>query len=77
MEFLIQRSSLLQYLHIVGTALLIGLARNGKLILLGVDADPIPVMGIPLVSKRCSIVGHPSGTARDSQASNSRTSDWS
>ena len=47
----------------------LGLGRNGKLIVLGIGQDPIPVMGIQIIPKRCSIVGHPSGSPRDSQVS--------
>ena len=49
------------------SAVLGGLGVNGKLIVLGVAAEPLEVNALPLITGRRSIVGWPSGTAIDSQ----------
>jgi D-arabinose 1-dehydrogenase-like Zn-dependent alcohol dehydrogenase len=49
------------------SAVLGGLGVNGKLIILGVAAEPMQVQGIPLILGRRSIVGWPSGSSIDSQ----------
>src|ERR1700684_3781008 len=49
------------------TAVLGGLAINGKLILLGVSREPIEVASMLMVGGRRSIAGWPSGTSRDSE----------
>ena len=49
------------------SAVLGGLGVNGKLIILGVAAEPLQVPGIPLLMGRRSILGWPSGSSIDSQ----------
>jgi D-arabinose 1-dehydrogenase-like Zn-dependent alcohol dehydrogenase len=49
------------------TAVLGGLGVDGKLILLGVDNEPIQVSPVLLIMGRRSIAGWPSGTSVDSQ----------
>ena len=49
------------------SAVLGGLAVNGKLIILGAAAEPLQVPGIPLLMGRRSILGWPSGSSIDSQ----------
>jgi D-arabinose 1-dehydrogenase-like Zn-dependent alcohol dehydrogenase len=49
------------------SAVLGGLAVNGKLILLGVAQEPIEVPSMLMVGGRRSIVGWPSGSSRDSE----------
>jgi D-arabinose 1-dehydrogenase-like Zn-dependent alcohol dehydrogenase len=49
------------------SAVLGGLAVNGKLILLGVAQEPIEVPSLLMVGGRRSIVGWPSGSSRDSE----------
>jgi len=49
------------------SAVLGGLGINGKLIILGVPADPLETPAIPLILGRRSIMGWPSGTSIDSQ----------
>jgi D-arabinose 1-dehydrogenase-like Zn-dependent alcohol dehydrogenase len=49
------------------TAVLGGLGVNGKLMIVGVDAEPLQVPGIPLILGRRSITGWPSGNPIDSQ----------
>ncbi|MFI4866585.1 MAG: alcohol dehydrogenase [Steroidobacterales bacterium] len=49
------------------TAVLQGLAINGKLILLGVSREPVEVPSMLMVGGRRSIAGWPSGTSRDSE----------
>lgn len=44
-----------------------GLGINGRLVLLGVVAEPLNVPVIPLIAGRRSIAGWPSGTSIDSQ----------
>jgi D-arabinose 1-dehydrogenase-like Zn-dependent alcohol dehydrogenase len=49
------------------TAVLGGLAVNGRLIVLGAASEPIQVPAIPLLIGRRSVVGWPSGSSIDSQ----------
>lgn len=49
------------------SAALGGLGVNGKLIILGAAGEPLKVPAIPLVLRRQSIVGWPSGSSIDSQ----------
>lgn len=42
-----------------------GLLPQGELITIGVTADPLPISPIQLITPGLSIVGHPSGTAKD------------
>jgi len=49
------------------SATLGGLGVNGKLIILGAAAEPLQVPAIPLLMKRQSVTGWPSGRAIDSQ----------
>jgi D-arabinose 1-dehydrogenase-like Zn-dependent alcohol dehydrogenase len=49
------------------SALVNGLAVNGKLVVLGAAADPLEVPTPSLISGRRSIVGWPSGTSMDSE----------
>ncbi|SHK17791.1 hypothetical protein SAMN05443637_103231 [Pseudonocardia thermophila] len=42
-----------------------GLRRNGELVVIGADAEPIQVAPRPLIAASRTIHGHPSGTARD------------
>ena len=49
------------------SAVIGGLAIDGKLIVLGVPSDPLEVPAIPLIMGRRSIVGWPSGSSIDSQ----------
>ncbi len=49
------------------TAVLGGLGVNGKLMILGVDAEPLQIPAIPLIMGRRSITGWPSGNPIDSQ----------
>lgn len=49
------------------TAVLGGLGVNGKLVILGVDAEPLQVTGFSLISGRRSITGWPAGNPIDSQ----------
>jgi D-arabinose 1-dehydrogenase-like Zn-dependent alcohol dehydrogenase len=44
-----------------------GLAVNGKLIIVGVSADPFGVSSLQLIGGRKSIVGWPAGTSKDSE----------
>jgi D-arabinose 1-dehydrogenase-like Zn-dependent alcohol dehydrogenase len=44
-----------------------GLGPNGKLLIVGAPSEPLSVSVLPLIFKRQSIQGWPSGTARDSQ----------
>ena len=44
-----------------------GLAVNGKLIVVGVDQQPLEVPMLPIVAKRLSVCGWPSGSSIDSQ----------
>jgi D-arabinose 1-dehydrogenase-like Zn-dependent alcohol dehydrogenase len=49
------------------TAVLGGLGVNGRLVIVGVDAEPLQVIGYSLISGRRSITGWPSGNPIDSQ----------
>ena len=49
------------------SAVIGGLAVNGKLIVLGAPAEPLEVAVGPLIGGRRSIQGWPSGTSIDSQ----------
>ena len=42
-----------------------GLAPEGQLMIIGVSADPLPISPIQLITPGLSVIGHPSGTARD------------
>ena len=42
-----------------------GLSPRGELVTIGVTADPLPIAPVQLITPGLSIVGHPSGTARD------------
>ena len=42
-----------------------GLLPRGELITIGVTADPLPISPVQLINSGKSIVGHPSGTAKD------------
>ncbi len=44
-----------------------GLGRNGRLIVVGVDGEPIDVSPLQLISGRHEVRGWPSGTAKDSE----------
>lgn len=48
------------------SAVVPGLGRNGKLIIVGVSMDPLQVPTVPMIMNRASIQGWPSGTAQDS-----------
>ena len=49
------------------SAVLGGLGVNGKLVILGVDLEPLAVNALPMIMGRQSIQGWPSGTPRDSE----------
>ena len=49
------------------SALVGGLAPSGRLIVVGVGADPIEVSPAQIIGPRRSIAGHPSGTPHDSE----------
>lgn len=44
-----------------------GLGRNGTLLILGAGPEPIPLSGLPLISRRLRVQGWPSGVPQDSQ----------
>jgi D-arabinose 1-dehydrogenase-like Zn-dependent alcohol dehydrogenase len=44
-----------------------GLSVNGQLIIVGASPDPFPVSSLQLIMARKSIMGWPSGTAKDSE----------
>lgn len=48
------------------SAVVPGLGRNGKLIIVGVSTDPVQVPTVPMIMNRASVQGWPSGTAQDS-----------
>jgi D-arabinose 1-dehydrogenase-like Zn-dependent alcohol dehydrogenase len=48
------------------TVVLVGLGRNGKMIIVGVSQDPVEVPTALMVMHRGSVQGWPSGTANDS-----------
>jgi D-arabinose 1-dehydrogenase-like Zn-dependent alcohol dehydrogenase len=49
------------------SALIDGLAVDGRLVVVGASADPISVTPLQLIGQRRSIQGWPSGTAQDSE----------
>jgi D-arabinose 1-dehydrogenase-like Zn-dependent alcohol dehydrogenase len=49
------------------TPVIDGLAVRGRLVVIGVDAEPIEVSSLQLIGASRSVVGHASGTAIDSQ----------
>ncbi len=49
------------------SALIDGLGVGGQLLVVGASADPITVTPIQLIGSRRSVLGWPSGTARDSE----------
>lgn len=49
------------------SALVGGLGPSGRLIVVGVGADPIEVVPAQIIGPRRSIAGHPSGTPHDSE----------
>jgi D-arabinose 1-dehydrogenase-like Zn-dependent alcohol dehydrogenase len=49
------------------SSVLPGLGVDGKLVVLGVGAEPIEAAPLPLILARRSISGWPSGTATDSE----------
>jgi len=42
-----------------------GLAPQGELVTIGVTPEPLPISPLQLINRGLSIVGHPSGTAKD------------
>jgi alcohol dehydrogenase len=42
-----------------------GLEPRGELVIIGVTADALPISPMQLISPGLSVIGHPSGTARD------------
>ncbi|WP_191499282.1 alcohol dehydrogenase catalytic domain-containing protein [Mycobacterium simulans] len=42
-----------------------GLLPQGELVAIGVTADPLPISPVQLINPGLSVVGHPSGTAKD------------
>lgn len=42
-----------------------GLLPRGQLVTIGVSPDPLPISPLQLITAGLSVVGHPSGTARD------------
>lgn len=42
-----------------------GLLPQGQLVTIGVTADPLPISPAQLISPGLSVIGHPSGTAKD------------
>lgn len=48
------------------SAVVPGLGRNGKLIIVGVATEPVQVPTVPMIMNRASVQGWPSGTAQDS-----------
>lgn len=42
-----------------------GLLPRGELVVIGVTPDPLPISPLQLITPGLSIIGHPSGTARD------------
>jgi D-arabinose 1-dehydrogenase-like Zn-dependent alcohol dehydrogenase len=42
-----------------------GLAPQGELVTIGVTADPLPISPVQLITPGLSVIGHPSGTAKD------------
>lgn len=48
------------------SAVIPGLGRNGKLLVVGVAMEPVQVPAVAIIMNRASIQGWPSGTAQDS-----------
>lgn len=48
------------------SAVVPGLGRNGKLLIVGVAMEPVQVPTVPMIMNRASVQGWPSGTAQDS-----------
>jgi D-arabinose 1-dehydrogenase-like Zn-dependent alcohol dehydrogenase len=48
------------------SAVIPGLGRNGKLVIVGVSMDPVQVPTAAMIMSRGSVQGWPSGTAQDS-----------
>jgi alcohol dehydrogenase len=42
-----------------------GLQPLGQLVVIGVSADPLPISPLQLITPALSVIGHPSGTARE------------
>ena len=42
-----------------------GLQPQGELVTIGVTADPLPISPLQLITPGLSVIGHPSGTAKD------------
>jgi D-arabinose 1-dehydrogenase-like Zn-dependent alcohol dehydrogenase len=42
-----------------------GIAPQGELVTIGVTPEPLPISPLQLITPGVSIVGHPSGTAKD------------
>jgi D-arabinose 1-dehydrogenase-like Zn-dependent alcohol dehydrogenase len=42
-----------------------GISPQGELVTIGVTPEPLPISPIQLITPGVSIVGHPSGTAKD------------
>jgi alcohol dehydrogenase len=42
-----------------------GLQPLGQLMVIGVSAEPLPISPLQLITPALSVIGHPSGTARD------------
>lgn len=42
-----------------------GLVPRGELVIIGVTTDPLPIAPVQLITPGISVIGHPSGTARD------------
>ena len=49
------------------SALIEGVAANGKLLVVGAGFEPLTITPLQLISGRKAIQGWPSGTARDSE----------
>jgi D-arabinose 1-dehydrogenase-like Zn-dependent alcohol dehydrogenase len=44
-----------------------GIAPQGELVTIGVTPEPLPISPVQLITPGVSIVGHPSGTAKDAE----------
>ena len=42
-----------------------GLAPQGELVTIGVTGEPLPISPLQLITPGLSVIGHPSGTAKD------------
>jgi D-arabinose 1-dehydrogenase-like Zn-dependent alcohol dehydrogenase len=49
------------------SAVVDGLAPGGKLLVIGADMEPLTISPLQLIPGRKSVVGWPSGTAKDSE----------